>query len=336
MKRDTHNILDPLMDRFGRVHTYLRISVIERCNLRCLYCMPAEGIELKPREHLLRLEEIERIARLFSTMGITKVRLTGGEPLIRRNLEWLIDRIAGIEGIQTIAMTTNAILLGGKAAILRRAGLQQLNISLDTLKPERFRQMTLRDEFDRTMEGVESALAEGFHPLKINAVIMGGINDDEILDMVEYVRNKPVNMRFIEYMPFKGNGWKRGKLVSFAEMRRRILERYDLVPIEPESSSDVAKDFRIEGFEGTVSFITSMTEDFCSGCNRIRLLADGSIKSCLFHKPEENLRDALRRGADDSKLEQLIRSSIAQKLEKHEPMGELESVVDRSMIEIGG
>ena len=331
-----NNKLDPLVDRFGRIHTYLRVSVIERCNLRCLYCMPADGIELKPRGHLLSLEEILRITRLFTRMGITKVRMTGGEPLIRRDLEWLIEQIAAIEGIQTIAMTTNATLLAKKAKVLRRAGLGQLNISLDTLRPERFRQMTLRDEFGSTMRGIEAALDEGFRPLKINAVIMGGINDDEILDMVEFVRDKPVNMRFIEYMPFKGNGWRRAELVSFAQMRNRILKRHDLIPVDSGDPSDVARDFCIRGFEGKVSFITSMTQDFCNGCNRIRLLADGSIKSCLFHKPEENLRDALRRGAGDGKLEQLIRSSIEQKIEKHEPMDELESVVDRSMIEIGG
>jgi cyclic pyranopterin phosphate synthase len=328
--------LPALIDRFGRRHTYLRVSVTERCNLRCTYCMPAEGVALRPREEILTFEEIERIVALLARMGVSKVRLTGGEPLVRHNLERLIEKIAAIDGIRTVAMTTNGVRLGEKAALLRRAGLTQLNVSLDTLRRARFERIALRDEFERTWAGIEAALAAGFAPLKLNMVVMRGVNDDELVDFVELARSRPINVRFIEYMPFAGNGWERARVVGYREMLGAIRERCELVACPTDDPSFVAREFEAPGFVGSLSFITSMTDDFCAGCSRLRLLADGGIKSCLFSPPEDNLRAAMRGGADDADIERIIRRVIGLKQEKHAGMDHLAALPNNSMIQIGG
>jgi cyclic pyranopterin phosphate synthase len=329
-----------LVDRFGRAHTYLRISVTDRCNLRCSYCMPPEGIDWKQRDELLSFEEILRVTRVLVDMGIDKIRITGGEPLARRNLDVLIEQLAGLEGLKTIAMTTNGILLNGQTARLREAGLNALNISLDTLQPDRFMQIAKRDYFDAAMSGIAEALATGFDSLKLNVVVMAGVNEDEILDFVDFVKDKPMNLRFIEYMPFKSNSWSQAAVFPFATMKQTIESRYRLILIAPEFGA-VAKDFALEdysgqGYPGTVSFITSMTDSFCGACNRLRLTADGQIKSCLFHPAEVGIRDSLRRGVDDAELERLVASAVLQKQEAHPPMEELLQVENRAMIEIGG
>ena len=327
--------LSPLVDSFGRVHTYLRVSVTERCNLRCAYCMPPQGIDLRPREHILSYEEIERVTRLLARMGIRKVRLTGGEPLVRRDVVHLVAQIAAIPGIDTVAMTTNGVLLKELAPRLREAGLSQLNISLDTLRPDRFEQIALRAHFEKVIEGIDAALEAGFQPLKLNCVVMGGINDDEVLDFVEFARNRPIDVRFIEFMPFDGNAWNEAAVVPWRVLRERIEARYHLLPL-PYDPVDIARSFRITGHPGKISFISSMSEDFCSGCNRVRLLCDGSIKSCLFSPPEDNLRGMLRDGSDDAALEAAIRRCLMQKKEKHAPGDELAATRNNSMIEIGG
>lgn len=324
-----------LVDRFGREHTYLRISVTDRCNLRCTYCMPAEGIAWRARQELLSFEEIERIARVLVNMGITKIRLTGGEPMVRQNLDSLIEGLSGLDGLQTLAMTTNGVFLKNHAKRLKEAGLQALNISLDTLRRDRFLQVAQRDQLPEVLAGIESALENDFTPVKINAVIMKGVNDDEILDFITFIKDKPVNMRFIEYMPFRDNGWGQGDVFSYAEMKRVIESQYELLPIHTEQGA-VAKDFSLVGHPGTVSFITSMTDSFCGTCNRLRLTADGQIKSCLFHAAEINLRDALRSGITDAELEALVTEAVLQKQEAHPPIEDLLSVKNRAMIEIGG
>jgi cyclic pyranopterin phosphate synthase len=324
-----------LVDRFGRTHTYLRISVTDRCNLRCVYCMPAEGVAVRDKQEFLSFEEIERLAGIFVEMGINKIRITGGEPLVRRNLELLLQRLSALQGLETLAITTNAVLLAEKVEALRAAGVNALNISLDSLQPDRFREITLRDDFARVIRGLESAVELGFDSIKLNVVVMRGKNDDEILDFVDYVREKPVNVRFIEFMPFPHNAWCSDGVVSYREMRAVVESRYRITPL-CANAGDVAKDFALDGYPGTVSFITSMTDSFCSSCNRLRLTADGSLKSCLFYAPELSLRDAMRAGVADEALRQLILSALQQKPESHPPMEELASAANRSMVEIGG
>ena len=325
-----------LIDSFGREHTYLRISVTDRCNLRCSYCMPPYGIHLKERIEILTFDEIERVVKIFASMGINKIRITGGEPLVRKDLPKLIERLANISGIQIIGMTTNGVLLKSYASELKSAGLTHINISLDTLHPLRFEMISGRQHFNDVMNGIHASLDAGFQPLKLNVVVMGGVNDDELLDFVEFVKDKPINVRFIEYMPFKFNQWNHAQFVSFQQMFKSISEKYQLRPSEPLDKNSVSKDFLIDGIMGKISFITSMSDHFCGTCNRIRLTADGSIKSCLFHPAEVNLRSALRGEDSDEVIEKLILSAVLQKQYEHPGTEDLLRMENRSMIQIGG
>ncbi len=327
--------MNRLIDSFGRQHTYLRISVTDRCNLRCVYCMPHEGMEWRKKEELLTYEEILRVSRVFAEMGINKIRITGGEPMVRKNLDVLIEQLSGLPGLKTLAMTTNATLLADKAQRLKDAGISALNISLDTFRPDRFFEIARRDDFSNVMNGIQAALQVGFDSLKLNAVVMKGVNDDEILDFVDFAYDKRVNVRFIEYMPFKDNQWTSSGVVTYKDMLGIINERYELQPIDTDRSA-VAKDFQIVGGVGTVSFITSMSESFCNTCNRLRLTSDGSIKSCLFFPAEINLRDALRKGITDTELQSMILYALSQKPEAHPPAEEIAAGENRAMIEIGG
>ncbi len=324
-----------LIDRHGRKHTYLRLSVTDRCNLRCTYCMPPQGIVWTPRAEILTTDEIVRLGRIFVDLGIDKIRLTGGEPLSRRDIGPIAERLAALPGLRTLAMTTNGISLAARAQGLRDSGLTALTISLDTLRPGRFREIAKRDQFQAVMDGIEASLAAGFTPLKINVVVMRGVNDDEILDFVGWARDRPVNVRFIEYMPFPDNHWSKGGLMPYAEIRRLIEGHVPLIPLIG-AATDVGKDFRIGGHQGTVSFVTSMTESFCGGCNRLRVTADGNIKSCLFHPAEQSLRDAMRAGEPDETIERLILQAVDGKQAAHPPMEELLTMKNRNMIEIGG
>jgi cyclic pyranopterin phosphate synthase len=324
-----------LVDRHGRKHTYLRLSLTDRCNLRCSYCMPPQGIDWTPRADILTEGEIVRLAGIFVGMGIDKIRLTGGEPLARRDIGRIVERLGALPGLKTLAMTTNGISLAERAAPLRTAGLNNLTISLDTLRRDRFKEIAKRDKFDAVMAGIEASLAAGFTPLKINVVAMRGVNDDEILDFVAWGRDRPINVRFIEYMPFPDNHWSKGGLMPYAEMRALISRRYQLIPLVGPLT-DVGKDFRLAGHVGTVSFISSMTESFCGGCNRLRVTADGNIKSCLFQPAERSLRDAMRAGALDADVEALILQAVAGKQAAHPPMDQLMTMKNRNMIEIGG
>lgn len=297
--------------------------------------MPQEGIDWKPKDQILSLEEIFRVASVFTGMGINKIRLTGGEPLLRRNLEWLAEQLASLPRLRSLAMTTNAVLLEKRAKDIRQAGVTALNISLDSLRAERFRQITRRDDHSAVMRGIERALEAGFHSLKLNVVVIRGFNEDEIVDFVDFVRDKPVNVRFIEFMPFKDTGWTSAGVFPYADMVAAVREKYELSPLDMEPSA-VAKDYALPGFRGTVSFITSMTESFCSSCNRLRLTADGSVKSCLFHPAEINLRDELRAGISNQALAALIRSAVLLKPPEHPPMDAIAAGENRSMIEIGG
>lgn len=325
-----------LVDLYNRKHTYLRISVTDRCNLRCSYCMPPGGIRLEKRSEILTFDEIERVAKIFAAMGVNKIRLTGGEPLVRKDLPKLIQRLASIPGIQTIGMTTNGVLLKSFAHQSKQTGLTHLNVSLDSLCPSRFEKISGRQHFNDVIDGINASLDAGFQPLKLNVVVMGGVNDDELLDFVEFVKDKPINVRLIEYMPFKFNQWNQAKFVSFQQMKEAISERFELRPLKTQDENSVSKDFWINGFMGTVSFITSMSDHFCGSCNRIRLTADGSIKSCLFQPAEVNLRSALRCGESDEVIEEMIRSAVLQKQYEHPVSEELVNIENRSMIQIGG
>lgn len=331
-QQNNHN---RLVDNFGREHSYLRISVTDRCNLRCFYCMPHEGIEWLDKKKLLNFDEIERLARVFVNMGVEKIRLTGGEPLVRKELPRLIERLSAIEGLRYLSMTTNAMLLEQYAEAIAHAGITHLNISLDSLKPDRLQKITGRDCFDPVMKGIEKALAIGFPSIKLNVVMIAGVNEDELFDFVEFVKDKPINVRFIEFMPFRNNDWNIDRVFSYREMLERIETRYSLSPLEVEPSA-VAKDYALAGAKGTVSFVTSMSESFCGSCNRLRLTSDGSIKSCLFYPAEVSLRDALREGADDEKIARLIQFCLGKKPEAHPPAEEIAAAENRAMIEIGG
>ena len=330
-----------LIDSFGRLHTYLRISVTDRCNLRCRYCMPSEGLQWKKREELLSFEEIERLAAIFVGMGVTKIRLTGGEPMLRRDFPELVAKLAGLKasglnttGLKDLAMTTNATLLAGQAALLKEKGLSHINISLDSFKPERFEQITRLSCFDAVKAGLHEVIAAGFSKLKLNMVVIAGFNDDEILDFAAFAREHKINVRFIEFMPFKDNDWQIDKVVTFKEMKASLDKHFKLSPAKQEVG-DVARDFDLAG-GGSLSFITSMSESFCSSCNRLRLTSDGSMKSCLFYPAEINLRDAMRQNASDEELRGMIRGCLAGKPEAHPPAEEIAARDNRSMIEIGG
>ncbi len=327
--------MNKLVDSFGRKHTYLRISVTDRCNLRCQYCMPPEGLDWKKKSEILTYEEMLRIARVFVDLGIKKIRITGGEPLVRKDLDLFIKQISELPGIQTIAMTTNGVLLADKAQALKDAGLQALNISLDTLKEDRFKEITKRDDFQNVINGINAALDHGFSPLKVNVVLIKGFNDDEILDFIDYVKERPINIRFIEYMPFKDNHWSADGVCTYADTKALIETKHKLTALSLEEGA-VAKDFAIADYAGTVSFVTSMTESFCASCNRLRLTADGSMKSCLFYPAELNLRDTLRAGISDEGLAKIIQDAVWQKPEAHPPAEEILADQNRAMISIGG
>ncbi len=329
-----------LTDSFGRRHTYLRIGLTERCNLRCTYCMPAEGVPLKPKAAQLTADEIERLVRLFLAEGVNKIRLTGGEPLVRKEAVEIIQRIGRLDGLQELAITTNAILLEDRLPALKAAGLTHLNISLDTLRPERFKQIARRGGFEVVLSAIDAALASGYGtsewPLKVNAVVMRGVNDDELTDFVAWTRDTPIEVRFIEYMPFDGNGWADAALVPLAEMRERVEDKFGPLDALPGQPEDTATTFRVPGFAGSVGFIASMTVPFCAGCNRLRITADGSFKVCLFGPKEVSLRDLMRNGAGDDELRGVIGVAVNGKKAAHAGMDVLARTQNRPMILIGG
>lgn len=344
---DHHYKLDSVLtDRFGRKHTYLRISLTEQCNLRCLYCMPEDGVELTPKHDVLNAEEIERLAKLFARAGVNKVRLTGGEPCLRRDLADIVNRVSHIEGIESVGITTNGMTLSRNLAELKSNGLTSVNISLDTLRPDRFERMTRRKGHDRVMRAIQDAVDLGFDPVKVNVVVMKGVNDDEIGDFVDLTRNYPINVRFIEYMPFDGNVWSRAKLVTYREMLEAVRRHASRDTSSPASNvvlrrlddpaGEVAKNYHLAGHRGTVSFVTSMTSAFCKDCNRLRIMADGNLKVCLFGVNEVSLRDAMRGGATNEDLLAIISAAVNRKKAAHAGMFELARSKNRAMVKIGG
>lgn len=329
-----------LTDKFKRVHTYLRISLTERCNLRCTYCMPDDGVALTPREQLLTTDEIMRLATLFVECGVTKIRLTGGEPTLRPDIGQLAGRLGALRGrgLRSLGLTSNGIVLGRQLPALKEAGLSAVNISLDTLKPERFERLARRPGHAKVMASIRTAVELGYDPVKVNVVVMRGVNDDEVADFAALTRHQPINVRFIEYMPFDGNVWSDSKMVPYKELVSRIQAAFPDTPLErlDDPKGEVAKNFRLQGHRGSVSFITSMTQHFCSDCNRLRLLADGNLKVCLFGASEVSLRDAMRGGATDEDLRAIIAVAVGRKRAAHAGMFELAAMPNRPMITIGG
>jgi cyclic pyranopterin phosphate synthase len=306
-----------ISDSFQRPINYLRISVTDRCNLRCVYCMPEAGVALMSHRDILTYEEIYTVAKVAAGMGINKIRLTGGEPLVRLGLADLVKMLAGIETIDDISLTTNGILLARNAAALKAAGLRRVNISLDTLRPERFRQITRCGELADTLEGIKAARAAGLEPVKINMVVMAGINDDELIDFARKTINEGWHVRFIEHMPVNGEEPISPRLFSVREMRKRIEALGALEPWKVDVGNGPAKYFRLPGATGTIGFITPITEHFCYQCNRLRLTADGKLRPCLLSEEEIDLREPLRSGASAEELKRLIEMAIARKPQRH-------------------
>ena len=313
-------MIEPLVDSFGRVHNNLRISVTDRCNLRCFYCMPADNVQFMERSELLSFEEIERFVRAVVPLGIRELRLTGGEPLVRKELHRLIRLLTAIPEISDIGLTTNGLLLPELASELYQAGLRRLNVSLDALDPIRFKQFTRREGYDKVREGLEIAQAVGFHPIKVNAVSVRGLTEDEIVPFGHFARETGLEVRFIEYMPLDAeNAWEREKVLFAAEIIERLSR--DIMPLEPLPSNDPsapATEYTFADGVGRIGFIASVSQPFCRQCNRMRITADGKLRNCLFSLEETDLRAILRGGGRDDQLRQAVRSSIAAKWEGHE------------------
>lgn len=325
-----------LTDNFGRRHSYLRISLTEKCNLRCQYCMPEEGVKLTPRSQLLSTSEILSLARLFVQEGVEKIRLTGGEPLIRPDVLDIIAELRKMEGLKTIAVTTNGINLAKLLPKLKDAGLDLINISLDSLVPAKYEFIVRRKGLHKVMEGIEKAIEMGYNPVKVNCVVMRGLNEDELLDFVALTEKKPLEVRFIEYMPFDGNKWNFKKMVSYQEMLDRIRQQWPDLEMLQTGQADTAKTFKVPGFKGQVGFITSMSDHFCGSCNRLRITADGNLKVCLFGNSEVSLRDVLRSGSSDEELLQIIGAAVGRKKKQHAGMFSISQMKNRPMILIGG
>ena len=302
-----------ISDSFQRPINYLRISVTDRCNLRCVYCMPAAGVSLISHGDILSYEEIYRVVDAAAEVGIDKVRLTGGEPLVRAGVPELVRLIAGIGAINDISLTTNGALLAHYAAELKQAGLHRVNVSLDTLKPGRFRQITRCGNLEDTLEGISAAREAGLNPVKINVVVMAGINDDDLTDFAAKTISDGWHVRFIEHMPVNGDDSGVTKLFSVSSMKQRLNPLGKMEPYRVEVGNGPAKYFRLPDATGTIGFITPITEHFCYHCNRLRLTADGKLRPCLLSEDEIDLRDSLRSGATTAELKNLIEKAIDRK-----------------------
>jgi GTP 3',8-cyclase len=308
-----------LIDSYGRTADDLRISVTDRCNFRCVYCMPAEGVRWLAREDVLRFEEIHRLTRLFvRRYGVRTIRLTGGEPLVRVKIEELVGMIGELDPDLDITMTTNGVLLARKAEALRRAGLKRVNVSLDTLHIDRFQDIARRQAFDKVMEGLRAAEEVGLSPIKLNMVVMKGQNDDEVVDFARLARDKGYEVRFIEFMPLDGEGrWTNDAVVPSRRIQERIEDEFPLVP-RPSTRPGPAVSYGFQdGAPGGVGFISSVSQAFCTTCNRVRLTAEGGLRTCLFSLQETPLREPMRQGASDDTLAAIIESAIWRKEEGH-------------------
>uniref|UniRef100_A0A914Z428 GTP 3',8-cyclase n=1 Tax=Panagrolaimus superbus TaxID=310955 RepID=A0A914Z428_9BILA len=306
----------PLTDKFGRFHSYLRISLTEKCNLRCQYCMPLEGVPLTPASHLLTSEEIIRITQAFAELGVDKIRLTGGEPTMRKDLIPIIEGIGNVSGIQQIGMTSNGVALHGKLDKLIQAGLSKLNLSIDTLHESKYEFLARRPGFKNVWKTIDKA-EHLFDMLKLNCVVMRQFNLDEVVDFVELTQDRKLDIRFIEFMPFGGNDYALKKFVPYKEMLGKIIEKFGEVERLQDHPNDTSKAYKIKGSKGQFGFITSMSEHFCGTCNRLRVTADGNLKVCLHGNAEVSLRDAIRSGTNTKDLQNIIGQAVYKKKAKH-------------------
>lgn len=325
-----------LQDTFGRIHNYLRISLTDNCNFRCSYCMPVEEMEWMPSSKLMSKDEILKLAEVFVSLGVNKIRLTGGEPFVRKEFPEILAGIAKMPVEVTI--TTNGVLIHKHIQVLKDAGVRSVNVSLDTLNREKFQKLTRRDQFDQVWDNILLLLQESFR-VKINAVALQGMIEEEICDFVKVTQKLPLHVRFIEFMPFSGNHWSSKQVVTAKQMLELVQTQFPIEKLE-DKKHDTAKKYQVPGFEGTFAFITTMSEHFCGDCNRMRLTADGKIKNCLFGKEELDLLAALRSGKE---VVPLIKMSISR---KHQALGgqfsqdyqkaDPDKIDNRSMITIGG
>jgi molybdenum cofactor biosynthesis protein A len=330
MEPATRNI----SDQFGRIHDYMRISLTERCNLRCTYCMPENGIELRPRSQFMTKGEVIQMAKIFVTLGVNKIRLTGGEPLVRSDAREIITELATLP--VELAISTNGILVDKYLDTFIASGLKSVNVSLDSLKKDKLNSITRRNYFDTILSNINLLIKNNFH-VKLNAVIIRGVNDDEIIDFIEFTKNNNVHFRFIEFMPFDGNKWDWSKGLSYKEIIERVKLQYQNNFIRiADRKNDTSKNFKINDYRGTFAIISSVTNPFCDSCNRIRLTADGKIKNCLFSDSETDLLSAMRKGED---IIPMIQEAIWHKKSMRGGMNTLEDfgkLKNRSMVAIGG
>jgi molybdenum cofactor biosynthesis protein A len=328
-----------LLDSHGRDHAYLRISLIERCNLRCTYCMPEEGVALSPKSHLMTYEEIYKIAKTFSDHGVTKIRLTGGEPLIRKDIPVILEKLATLP--VELSITSNAIIIDKFIDVLKANGVNKINVSLDSLDEGKFKHITRRNEFKKVYNNILLLVEEGFK-VKVNAVLMKGFNDNEIIDFINFTKDLPISVRFIEFMPFDGNKWDMSKMVSYAEVMKYVNEAFENENFErlQDAPNDTAKNYKIKDYKGTFAIISSVTNPFCDSCNRLRLTANGQLKNCLFSSGESDILTTLRAGKS---IEPIIRKAVQAKFKVRGGMDTLKKLKEpklhnnnRSMITIGG
>jgi GTP 3',8-cyclase len=330
--------MEPLIDGWGRRIASLRISVTDKCNFRCTYCMPAEGLEWLRRDEILSFEEIERLTRLFTALGIEEVRLTGGEPLVRRDLPLLVGMLSRIEGVRDLSLTTNGVLLDRLARPLVEAGLRRINVSLDSLDHVRFAEITRRDALDQVLAGLaEAERYPQLRPIKVNCVAIKGFTEDEVPALAELARRKPYVVRFIEFMPLDADrAWRADQVLTGGEIRALIEERFGPLVELPAKESSTARRFRFADGAGEIGFVNPVSEPFCSSCDRIRLTADGQLRTCLFSRREWDLKAPLRDGSTDSQIADFIRFAVRHKELKHRVNEPGFVRASRSMSQIGG
>lgn len=328
----------PLIDQLSRIHTNLRISVTDRCNIRCFYCMPNENVRFKPRSEILSFEEIERVARVAAQLGINKLRLTGGEPLVRAGLPVLVEKLSAIEGIEDLALTTNGILLEEQAAALQRAGLKRLNISLDAISEETFRTIARRDGLDRVFAGIEAAQRVGFEKIRLNAVAIRGLTEPEIVPLARYARERGLELRFIEFMPLDAEQqWQKDQVLAGETILKLLEAEFGaLTPAHRPDPSQPATDYAYVDGGGLIGFINPVSQPFCQDCNRLRLTAEGQLRNCLFSTDEWDARALLRGGGSDDELSALLRDCVWRKKPGHGIDSPEFLRPERAMYQIGG
>ena len=326
-----------LIDGMGRTIVNLRVSVTDRCNFRCTYCMPADNVEFMDRSNLLTFEEIHRVVTVASSLGINRIRLTGGEPLMRKNLPTLIKMINEVEGINDVALTTNAFFLNDQAQSLYDAGLKRLNVSLDALDPEKFRDVNRRDCLQAVLDGLDTARKVGFKSIKINAVAVRNFSESEIMSLIEYGRSDGFEVRFIEFMPLDSDkAWERDKVLFGHEIVELIKEKYELVPVDNSLEIGPASEYTFADGKGKIGIITAVSNPFCDHCNRIRMTADGKLRTCLFSTDETNLKEMIRSGDSNEKIAETIRQAVLVKEPGHKINLDDFERPDRAMHAIGG